>query len=110
MLFPFVAEAQNLATVEYTALVWGALFGLLVKKPTILKGMIAGILPALFQWLVLAPLAHQPPFFGATGAAIALPVVFCVFVWGGLTGYYCGRWLRPPYAAAVDPDLTTGAT
>ena len=89
---------------------WGALFGLLVKKPTILKGMVAGILPAVLQWLVLAPLSHQPLSLGASGAGFALPMLFCVFVWGGLTGYYSGRWLRPPYSAAVDPDLTTAAT
>jgi hypothetical protein len=102
------ANAVGLLGSVAAAALWGALFGLLVKKPTILKGMIAGILPALFQWLVLAPLSRQPLFFGASAAAIALPVLFCVFVWGGLTGYYCGRWLRPPYSGAVDPDLTTG--
>ena len=92
------------------AAAWGALFGLLVKRPTILKGMAFGVLPALFQWLVLAPLSGQPTFFGGTPAAIGLPLLFCVLVWGGLTGYYGGRWLRPPYSAAVDPDLTTAAT
>jgi len=91
------------------AAAWGALFGLLVRKPTVLKGMAFGLLPALFQWLVLAPVSHQPMFFGATAAAIGLPVLFCVFVWGGLTGYFAGRWLRPPYSAAVDPDLTGAA-
>ena len=93
-----------------TAAAWGALFGLLVRKPTVLKGMLFGVLPALVQWLVLAPLARQPMFFGGTAAAIGLSVLFCVFVWGGLTGYHCGRWLRPPYSAAVDPDLTTATT
>jgi hypothetical protein len=44
-------------------------------------------------------------FFGATGVAIGLPLLFCAFVWGGLTGYFSGRWLRPPYSSAVDPDI-----
>ena len=92
------------------AAAWGALFGLLVKQPTVLKGMAFGLLPALFQWLVLAPLSGQPMFFGGTPAAIGLPVLFCVLIWGGATGYFSGRWLRPPYAAAVDPDPTTAAT
>ena len=83
---------------------WGALFGLLVGKPTVLKGMLFGLLPAVFQWAVLAPLSRQPIFFGATAAALALPLLFCALVWGGITGYYCGRWLRPPYSAAVDPE------
>ena len=90
------------------AAAWGALFGLLVRKPSILKGMAFGLLPALFQWLVLAPLSRQPMFFGGTPAAIGLPVLFCVLIWGGATGYFSGRWLRPPYSAAVDPDLTAG--
>lgn len=89
---------------------WGALFGLLVRKPTILKGTIFGFLPALFQWLVVAPLSRQPLFFGFTAVAIGLPLLFCVLVWGGITGYFSGRWLRPPYSGAVDPDLTTQAT
>jgi len=91
------------------AAVWGALFGLLVRKPTVLKGMAFGLLPAVFQWLVLAPLSHRPLFFGATAAAILLPILFCVLLWGGITGYYAGRWLRPPYSAAVDPDITSPA-
>jgi hypothetical protein len=89
---------------------WGALFGLLVKKPTVLKGMAFGLLPALFQWLVLAPISGQPMFFGGTPAAFGLPLLFCVLIWGGATGYLSGRWLRPPYSAAVDPDLTAAGT
>jgi hypothetical protein len=92
------------------AVAWGALFGLLVRKPSVLKGTLFGVLPALFQWVVLAPLSGNAVFFGASAAAVALPLLFCVFVWGGITGYFAGRWLRPPYSAAVDPDLTSAAT
>jgi hypothetical protein len=82
--------------------VWGMLFGGLVRKPTVLKGMAFGVLPALLQWLVL------PPVTGASAAAgIVLPLLFSVFLWGTLTGYLAGRWLRPPYSAAVNPDLTS---
>jgi hypothetical protein len=84
--------------------VWGMLFGLLVRKPTVLKGMAFGVLPALLQWLVLPPLTGAP-----AAAGIVLPLLFSVFVWGTLTGYTAGRWLRPPYSAAVDPDLTSAA-
>src|SRR3954462_2430133 len=73
------------------AAVWGAMFGLVVRKPTVLKGMAFGLLPALFQWLVLARVSHQPYLFGATAAGMGLPLLFCVFVWGGLTGYFAGR-------------------
>ena len=104
------AAALGLVAAVAAGGAWGALFGLAVKRPSMLAGMLFGLLPALFQWLVLAPLSRQPVFFGATALGIALPVLFCVLVWGGITGYYCGRWLRPPYSAAVDPDLTTQAT
>lgn len=90
--------------------VWGGMYGLAVNRPSILTGMLFGILPALFQWVVLAPLSRQPLFFGGTAVGIGLPILFCVLVWGGLTGYFAGRWLRPPYSGAVDPDLTTQAT
>jgi hypothetical protein len=89
--------------------IWGLLFGLLVRRPTILKGMVFGILPALFQWLVLSPLLGQGLFFSRSGlgSGIGLPLLFNVLIFGSLIGYYCGRWLRPPYTGAVDPDLTS---
>ena len=90
--------------------VWGGIYGLAVTKPSILTGMLFGLLPALFQWVVLAPLSRQPLFFGVTPIGIGLPVLFCMLVWGGIAGYYAGRWLRPPYSGGVDPDLTTQAT
>jgi hypothetical protein len=92
------------------AVAWGGLFGLIVRRPTVLTGMLFGLMPALFQWLVLAPVSRHPIFFGGSAAAIGLPLLFCVLVWGGITGYFAGRWLRPPYSAAVDPDLTSAAT
>ena len=85
----------------------GALFGLVVRKPTILKGMIFGLVPALVQWLVVGPLTGQGLFLGGTAAGIGLPLLFDVLLWGAITGYFCGRWLRPPYSAAVDPDVTS---
>jgi hypothetical protein len=88
---------------------WGALFGLLVRRPTIVRGMAFGLLPALFQCLVLAPLAGQGVFFSRVGpaAGTAFTLLFNVLLFGGALGYFCGRWLRPPYTGAVDPDVTT---
>ena len=86
---------------------WGAVFGLLVRRPTILKGMVFGFLPALVQWLVLSPLLGEALFFRGTRAGLFLPVLFNVLLWGGAVGHYCGRWLRPPYTGAVDPDATS---
>src|SRR5688572_5029899 len=81
--------------------VWGALFGLLVARPTFLKGMLFGILPTLFHWLVLAPLAGAGPFSGGTAGGIILPLVTNVVLWGGLLGYLCERWLAHPTTAAT---------
>ena len=88
---------------------WGLLFGFLIRRPTILKGMIFGFVPMLFQWLVLSPLLGDGLFFRRSGiaAGIGLPLLFNVLIFGSLLGYFSGRWLRPPYAGAVDPDVTS---
>ena len=88
---------------------WGAVFGLLVRRPTILKGMAFGLVPALFQWLVLSPLLGEGLFFRRLGfgAGVGLPLLFNVLIFGSILGYYCGRKLCPPYTGAVDPDLTS---
>ena len=85
------------------------LFGFLIRRPTILKGMIFGFVPMLFQWLVLSPLLGDGLFFRRSGiaAGIGLPLLFNVLIFGSLLGYFSGRWLRPPYAGAVDPDVTS---
>ena len=88
---------------------WGLVFGLLVRRPTILKGMAFGLVPALFQWMVMSPLLGDGLFFRrlGAGAGIGLPVLFNVLIFGSIVGYFCGRWLRPPYSGAVDPDVTS---
>jgi hypothetical protein len=90
---------------------WGVVFGFLVRRPTVLKGMAFGFLPALFQWLVLAPVLGQGLFFRRLGiaAGVGLPILFNVLIFGGIVGYCCGRWLRPPYTGAVDPGITSAA-
>jgi hypothetical protein len=102
----YVAAALG-ALVAATA--WGAFFGFFVRRPTILKGMIFGVLPALFQWLVLSPLLGYGVFFRGmgTGVGIGFPLLFSVLIFGSTLGYFCGRWLRPPYTGAVDPDVTS---
>ena len=41
---------------------WGLLFAAMVKHPTIIKGMLFGILPTLFLWVVINPIIGQPLF------------------------------------------------
>ncbi len=85
---------------------WGALFGLIVSRPTVLKGMAFGLLPTLFLWLVMAPALGQPAFNGFRAEGILLPILFNVLIWGTILGYLCSSWLRPPYASATVPDAT----
>jgi hypothetical protein len=89
--------------------VWGLVFGFLVRRPTILKGMAFGLVPALFQWMVMSPLLGDGLFFRrlGAGAGIGLPVLFNALIFGSIVGYFCGRWLRPTYSGAVDPDVTS---
>ena len=86
----------------------GMLFGLAFKRPTLLAGMAWGVVATIVQWVILAPATGRPVFYGLTSPGIALPLLINMLIWGTLLGYLCGRWLRPPYSAAVDPDLTTG--
>ncbi|CAA9412024.1 MAG: hypothetical protein AVDCRST_MAG64-2421 [uncultured Phycisphaerae bacterium] len=81
--------------------IWGWLFGLLVPRPTLLAGVAFGLLPALFHWLVIAPLIGDGLFNRGTAAGVALPLLFNALVWGGIVGHLCHRWLRPPYDAVT---------
>ena len=70
---------------------WGALFGTLVRRPTIGRGMAFGFLPSLFLWTVLARRAGQKPFFGFDTKKIAMPILFNSVIWGSLIGLVSKR-------------------
>ena len=80
---------------------WGALFGLIVRKPNLVKGAAFGFLPTLFLWLVMAPLLHKPLFMGGGLRAIGMPILYNVLIWGTFVGSFSERHLRPPSTAAV---------
>ena len=82
---------------------WGALFGLFVRRPTFARGLLFGLLSALLLWVVIAPSLGRPLFLGWTAEGIGLPLLFNVFIWGGIAGTLAGRWLRPPYSADLTP-------
>ncbi|HET6567451.1 MAG TPA: hypothetical protein VFG50_05760, partial [Rhodothermales bacterium] len=72
--------------------IWGAIFGLIVKDPTVGKGMLFGILPTLWVWLFVAPvLQGQPVFFGFKPMSIVMPIIANVLIWGSFVGWYCRR-------------------
>ena len=68
--------------------VWGLLFGLFIKTPTILKAMLFGFLPTL--WLLVAVNGYlgKPLFNGFTLSGILLPIIFNVIIWGFVLGWF----------------------
>jgi hypothetical protein len=83
--------------------IWGGLYGLLVSRPSVLNGVAFGLLPTLFHWLVVAPIAGDGLFNNLRPWGIALPLLFYALIWGGLVGQLCHHWLAPPYAADTPP-------
>ena len=67
---------------------WGLLFAAVVKHPTILKGMLFGLLPTLFLWVVINPIIGQPLFNDFTVKGLLMPLFFNVVVWGTFIGWY----------------------
>jgi hypothetical protein len=80
---------------------WGALFALVITRPNVGTGMLFGIVPTVFLWLVVAPLAGAGLFMGGTLGGILLPLLANTLIWGGVLGYLCDRWLSPPSTAAL---------
>ena len=81
--------------------VWGALFAALVPNPTVLKGIGFGLVPALWLWVVVAPLMlGQPLFFGFAAPKIIMPFIFNCIVWGSATGWHARRHAQPSAALA----------
>lgn len=71
--------------------IWGAVYVLLTRRRTVASGILFGILPTLFLWLVSAPLSHMPLFLGFTAKGIILPLVFNCLIWGSFLGWYMSR-------------------
>ena len=67
---------------------WGLLFTAITKQPTIVKGMLFGLLPSLFLWVVINPIIGQPLFNDFTLKGILMPLLFNVVIWGTFIGWY----------------------
>ncbi len=77
--------------------IWGIIFALLVKNPTVLKGILFGFLPTLWLWVVVNALVGKPLFNGFDLMGIVMPLVFNMLVWGSILGWYCsGKTARQP--------------
>jgi hypothetical protein len=70
---------------------WGLLFAAMVKHPTILKGMLFGLLPSLFLWVVINPMIGKPLFNDFTLKGLLMPLFFNVVIWGAFIGWYMER-------------------
>ncbi len=75
--------------------IWGLLFTLLVKDPTVVKGMFFGILPTLWLWIVVNAFIGKPLFNNFTPKGLLLPILFNVIIWGSFIGWFTARRLRP---------------
>ena len=72
----------------------GALWGLpfaLVPRPTVLKGMLYGFVPALFGWTALPLVMGGELFGGFALPALLVPLVMNVLIWGSILGGYAQR-------------------
>ena len=76
--------------------IWGLLFAILVKNPTVLKGLIFGILPTL--WLLVPVNAYlgKPLFNGFDPKGLIMPLIFNMVIWGSVLGWYCAARIPKP--------------
>lgn len=71
--------------------VWGVLFSVLVKKPTILNGFLFGLLPTLWLWVVVNAFIGKPLFNGFEIQGIVMPLIFNMVIWGCFVGWFLNR-------------------
>ena len=106
---PFVGAYQNVVGGDWVVAaiiggllfiffgaLWALPFALLVPNPTILKGIIYGLLPTLWAWtFVPAVLTGGALFGGGTAKGLLIPIVMNCLIWGSTVGWYCARHARP---------------
>ena len=71
--------------------IWGILFALMVKNPTLLKGFLFGFLPTLWLWVAVNAMTGKPLFNGFDILGIVMPLIFNMLIWGSFVGWYCSR-------------------
>ena len=74
--------------------IWGLIFTWMVKRPTIVKGILFGLLPNLWLWIVVNGVLGKPLFNGFSFMGIAGPVIFNILIWGSILGWYASRKAR----------------
>lgn len=71
--------------------IWGLIFGWMVRRPTILKGILFGILPNLWLWIAVNGVLARPLFNGFTLMGIVGPIIFNMLIWGSILGWYSSK-------------------
>ena len=74
--------------------IWGLLFTWMVKNPTIIKGILFGLLPNLWLWIAVNGVVGKPMFNGFSLMGILGPVIFNMLIWGSILGWYAARKLK----------------
>lgn len=69
---------------------WGVLF-VFVNNPTMWKGLLFGLLPTLWLWLVVIPYTGGEIFGGFEPRAILQPLVLNCLIWGAYVGNNVSR-------------------
>jgi hypothetical protein len=67
------------------------------------SGILFGLLPTLWLWLVVAPATGKPVFNGFTPRGILMLLVSNLLIWGSILGWYCHRRLSAIQSAPEAP-------
>ncbi len=71
--------------------IWGLIYALFVKHPTVLNGFLFGILPTLWLLVVVNATIGKPLFNGFTAKGLLMPIIFNMVIWGTFVGWYMSR-------------------
>ncbi len=86
-------EGQIIAAIIFliSGGIWGLVYALFVKHPTVLNGFIFGILPTLWLLVVVNATIGKPLFNGFTAKGLLMPIIFNMVIWGTFVGWYMSR-------------------
>jgi len=71
--------------------IWGMIYSQIVKKPSVISGLLYGFVPTCFLWLVISPLMKGVIFNGFALQGIVFPIIFNVLIWGSFVGWFLSR-------------------
>ena len=69
---------------------WALLFAF-IKRPSVMVGMVYGLLPTLWLWMVVLPVTGGEFFGGFEQRALFMPLFYNCIIWGGYLGWRTNR-------------------